>query len=73
MTFPLPNAEHVLAIKTGQVPYEQVNEEIERLRVEVETATLESILPDSPDRQFIDNLVMRYYRLSVLNGGEPTL
>jgi hypothetical protein len=66
VTFPLPNREHVLAIKTGQIPYEEVTQEIESLRKEVEKATLESILPEEPDYEFINGLVLREYRKSVM-------
>jgi hypothetical protein len=62
VTFPLPNAAHVLAIKTGQLPYQDVSAEIEDLLVRVETSAATSPLPEHPDREWIDEFVARVYR-----------
>jgi hypothetical protein len=59
VTFPLPNAAHILDIKQGKLPYQQVAEEIEQLLVDVEVASAASDLPDNVDREFIDDLVCR--------------
>ena len=61
ITFPLPNAPHILDIKQGKLPYKAVAEEIEGLLVEVENASLSSDLPDVADQEFIDDLVYRVY------------
>lgn len=66
VTFPLPNAKHILEIKKGEVPYEQVAEEIETLLPQVEEASIKSILRDTPDYEFIDYLVFREYKKKVL-------
>jgi RNA repair pathway DNA polymerase beta family len=66
VTFPLVNADHILAIKRGLLSYEQVAEEIERLLLEVERASEVSTLRDNADSEFIDSLVKRVYRESVL-------
>lgn len=68
VTFPLPNAAHVLSIKRGEVPYEQVAEEIEGLLLDVEKASEESMLREDADTEFIDDLVKRVYRESVIAG-----
>lgn len=62
ITFPLPNAAHILAIKTGTLSYQQVSGEIEGLLERVEAAALVSPLPEAPDRQWIDDFVARTYR-----------
>ncbi len=66
VTFPLPNAAHVLEIKKGLLPYERVAEEIEGLLLDVEKASATSSLRDEADTEFIDNLVKRVYGRSVL-------
>ncbi len=59
VTFPLPNARHILDIKQGKLSYAQVADEIEQLLVTVEEVSAASTLPDNPDYEWIDNLV--YY------------
>ena len=66
VTFPLPNKDHILEIKKGIIPYEQVAEEIEGLLLDVEKASETSSLRDDADTEFIDNLVKRVYRESVM-------
>lgn len=61
ITFPLPNAAHVLEIKQGKIPYAAVAEEIEGLLVEVEEAAGKSILRETADREFIDEVVLEAY------------
>lgn len=65
VTFPLPNAAHVLAIKKGERPYQEVGAEIERLMEEVEAAALVSSLPAEPDHAWIENYVADIYRREV--------
>lgn len=66
VTFPLPNAAHILEIKRGFVPYSEVAEEIESLLMEVEHASKVSSLRAEPDVEFIDSLVKRVYRDAVM-------
>jgi predicted nucleotidyltransferase len=70
ISFPLPNAAHILEIKRGQLSYESVAEEIERLLEEVEQASKISGLRDEPDHEFIDALVCRIHQESVIGGKE---
>jgi hypothetical protein len=65
VTFPLPNAEHIRAIKCGSRPYDEVASEIERLLEEVEAASEKSTLRDEADQDFIDALVCREHKRSV--------
>jgi len=68
VTFPLSNAEHILEIKRGLLPYDDVASEIERLLEEVERASEVSTLRDEADQEFIDALVCRVHRKAVLEG-----
>lgn len=65
VTFPLPNAAHVLAIKRGERPYQEVSAEIERLLVDVEAASLTSALPEEPDHEWIEAFVTETHRREV--------
>lgn len=66
ITFPLPNAAHILAIKRGCMPYAVVAEEIEGLLELVESAQDKSVLPESPNQEFIDEVVANAYRHRIL-------
>jgi hypothetical protein len=69
ITFPLPNAAHVLAIKRGDLPYAAVAAEIEDLLEQVEAAQKTSVLPDAPDTMFIDDLIWDAYRCEIQGTG----
>lgn len=62
VTFPLPNAAHILDIKRGLLPYDDVASEIEQLLEAVEKASEASTLRDKADQAFIDDLVRREHR-----------
>lgn len=68
VTFPLPNAAHVIAIKTGQVSYQHVSAEIESLLAAVEAEAERSSLPAEPDREWIDDFVIKTYRATICQG-----
>jgi predicted nucleotidyltransferase len=61
ITFPLPNAKHILDIKQGRIPYKDVAEEIEGLLETVENCAKISSLRDEADQRFIDELVLEEY------------
>ena len=65
VTFPLPNAAHILEIKRGLLPYDDVASEIEKLLEEVERASELSELRDEADQCFIDALICRVHRRAV--------
>lgn len=65
VTFPLPNAAHVLEIKKGERPYQEVGAEIERLLEEVEAAAEVSPLPAEPDHAWIADFVAEIHRREV--------
>jgi hypothetical protein len=71
VTFPRPDAPHLLKIKRGEIPYAVVAEEIEALLVEVEEAALKSALPGKPDEAWAENFIVDVYQAAVvLNASE---
>lgn len=69
ITFPLPDAEHILKIKKAELPYKAVAEEIENLLTEVEAAALTSKLPEQPDMAWIEDFVSAVYMTSIVDRG----
>lgn len=67
ITFPRPEAKHLLNIKQGKVQYADIAEEIEELLIKVESAANASDLPDAIDPQIIDNFVTEQYKKQVLS------
>lgn len=67
VTFPLPNAAHVMDVKLGRVPYQEVSAEIEGLLEEVEAAALVSTLQEEADYDWIDRVVLAVYGIEVDN------
>lgn len=61
VTFPLPDAAHILEIKKGLVDYTAVAVEIEGLLEDVEKASTHSQLAERADQAFIDQLVLYHY------------
>lgn len=59
--FPLPYADHLLKIKTGQLDYAIVSEEIEQLLEQVEAAAANSPLPEFPNKELAMNFVEYVY------------
>lgn len=68
LRFPLVGAEHLLEIKLGHLPYDTVAAEVENLIHAVEAATATSTLPEHPDRNAAEALVLRIYRQRVMAG-----
>lgn len=66
ITFPLPDAAHILAIKQGTRPYAEVAEEIETLLERVEAAQETSCLREVPDHTVIDAIVRDAYRAEIV-------
>jgi hypothetical protein len=76
VTFPRPDAARLVAIKTGQLPYQAVAEEIENLLALVERAAEQSSLPETADIEWIDEFVSTVYREAIgaqcLHRASPT-
>lgn len=62
ITFPRPEANHLLNIKLGKVDYLQVSEEIEQLLAEIEASVIHSTLPESFDQTVMDDFIEQLYR-----------
>lgn len=62
ITFPRPEAHHLLNIKQGKLLFTDVAQEIEQLLVNVEEATLISSFPESCNTKIIDNFIKELYK-----------
>lgn len=67
ITFPRPERDLLLQIKTCQLPMEQVSEIIEHGLVDLVEAQVHSNLRDAPNREWADNLIHDTYREIILN------
>lgn len=67
ITFPRPEAEHLLAIKQGKIDYARVATEIEQLLVNVDEAALRSKLPEKVDTKIVDDFVTEHYAKQVIS------
>jgi predicted nucleotidyltransferase len=66
VTFPRPDAAHLLKIKRGELPYAVVSAEVEALLEDVEKAAETSSLPAEPDRQWYDDFLLDVYKAEVI-------
>ena len=57
ITFPRPDAAHLLAIKRGEIAYDRVAGEIEDLLTEVEAAAERTDLPEAVDDSLADDFI----------------
>ena len=64
--FPRPDADHLLAIKTGKLTYQDVAAEIDALLPEVENAAQASSLPDQPDYGWIEDFIADIHHDAVI-------
>lgn len=62
ITFPRPEAELLLKIRKGELPYKQVAELIENGLAELNEAQRNSILPKEPDYNFAEEIVFKFYK-----------
>lgn len=67
ITFPRPEAAHLLAIKQGFVPYDQVIQEIELLVEAIQKAEAVSLLPETYEQQVVDDFIIKLHRQQVIN------
>lgn len=61
VVFPRVDAEHLLAVKRGHMPYQTVAAEIEELLARIEVVAAESTLRPTPDYAWIDDFVAKAY------------
>jgi uncharacterized protein len=64
LTLPMsePDRSRVMAIRRGDVPYEETIAEIEDIEQRLERAVTESVLPEEPDLERVDAFVLASYR-----------
>jgi hypothetical protein len=62
ITFPRPNADRLLSVKKGEVQYQEVSEYLDELLLRVEDASKESSLPEKPNFEAIDELIVDLHR-----------
>jgi hypothetical protein len=67
VTFPRPEADLLLQIRKGELPYKQVAELIEEGLAEIVIASEKSTLPKEPNRKWAEQLVLYCYRGVVTN------
>lgn len=68
ITFPRPDRELLLSIKTGQMEYNEVADIIVQGLEDLKTAQTTSSLRDKPDQQWIDDFVYDLYKQIVMQG-----
>ena len=61
VTFPRPEAELLLLIRQGELPYSQVAEMIEEGLAQLEVSRAASTLREEPDRALIDHMILDQY------------
>lgn len=66
ITFPRPNADVLLKIKQGQVPYSEVSTQLETLVARVQHESETSTLPEKSNHKAADALVRRLYLEQVM-------
>lgn len=68
ITFPRPDKDYLLAIRKGEVPYQDIADELEGLLKSIEPLAEQSSLPAEPDHKYIDNFVQMMYLARVRGG-----
>lgn len=66
ITYPRPEADLLLAIRKGELPYKDVAEMLETGLDRLEECAKKSTLPDQGDHQAADDLVMATYRAQII-------
>lgn len=61
ITFPCPNSKLLVDIKTGQLPYKEVELIIENGLADLEAAQVNSILRETADQQWVDDFLYDVY------------
>ncbi len=69
VTFPRPNADFLLKIRKGELPYKQVAELIENGMIDLEATKLKSTLPTKPNYELAEQIVCDVYRNEILKSG----
>lgn len=70
VAFPRPDAERLVDIKLGRIPYRVVADEIDALLPAVVAAAEASSLPEKPDHDWIDGLVAATHREVIIGAAD---
>lgn len=73
ITFPRPEKELLLKIRTGQMDYNAVAPIIEEGIIRIDEAQKKSILPEEPDYKMVDQLVYSIYRNTIFDHLHSTI
>jgi len=71
VVFPRPNAIELRDIKLGKIPYKELAERIEDLLPQVEAASAASSLPESVDKEWIEDFLIGEYGFEVSKSFQP--
>lgn len=66
ITFPRPEADYLVAIKQGKIPFKTISQELEELLIKVDDASKYSQLKEEPDIQMIENFITGLYSKIIL-------
>lgn len=69
ITFPRPDREFLVNVKTGKVPYEKVAEMLEKGLEDILEAQKHSLLRETPDYEYAENIVYEEYMRKVNSHG----
>lgn len=61
IVFPLAQAEFLIKMKTGQITWPQVNDDLGNMMNEIESIAVTSNLPENPDRKFWNEFILSIY------------
>lgn len=61
ITFPRPNAQELIAIKTGQFTFKDISERLEVYMEEIETKSAHTSLIDKIDPEFVEDIIYHNY------------
>lgn len=67
ITLPRPNSDFLKSIRLGEVPKEKIEETIDQRLFELEEAKKNTKLPNSPDLEFIENMLLDVHKNRVLD------
>lgn len=67
ITFPRPEAEHLINIKTGKLPYKEVAAIIEDNVIKVDEVRAISSLPEYPNEEWMNDFIYNTYREKIIN------
>lgn len=64
ITLPRPNADYLIKVRLGEIDFEEVSQKIVDLVAKIDT--MDSVLPDAPDRQWMNDFVFKAHLDEIL-------